>query len=469
MNQKPCVQYAAAGITLVFMAGAVLRILSGVLSEFSIDEVWSLYFAEHSKSILEILFFTKHDNNHPLNTILLRYLSIWNSPLLYRLPALLTGLLVPAAGWYLAKGCRTAARTLFALFLASSFLLIFYSSEARGYSLMLFFGLLALICLRDYADSPKARKALLYALCTVLAVLSHFSYLRFFFSSVLLSFVCLNHVPIGDRVRRLAGIHALPALLLALIYFFSVRGMYVAGGQFGSSGEVLLNTLALVLGGTPLEIACTSLQTRANSVLAIVAIATALAGTYVLARGQRSVLLAILVALFVVPVTSGLLIEDLALFPRYFLPEVVLLYFVVAALCAELWSSKSLGKILAGIVASVIVFLNFSQGIRFVEYGRGGVLTALRTIAEAPQDSPQRVAALDNGRLGWLVDYYLVHAKLPGVLRNENEPMWILGTSRSSCPSPITQLRHHSENYVLVTSIPFWGLSGEETMLYRRE
>ncbi len=270
-------------------------------------------------------------------------------------------------------------------------------------------------------------------------------------------------------MRRLVGRPALPALLLTLIYFLSVRGMYVAGGQFGSSGEVLLNTLALVLGGTPLGLACTSLQARANSMLAIVAIGTALAGTYVLTRGQRSVPLDLLVTLFVVPVASGLLIENLAIFPRYFLPEVVLLYFVAATLCAELWSSTALGRLLAGLLVSVLIFFNLVQGANFLVDGRGGVLAALRTVARASQEIPTQVGVLDSESLSWLVNYYLAHALIEQVKRDDRDPTWLLTASRSPYLAPGSVLQSGPRLYVLNAMFSFGGLSGEQVRLYRRK
>ncbi len=124
---------------IILLAGAGLR-LSGLWNALEYDEIWSLE-GYTGKPCLEILTDLALPNNHPLNSLWLKYAAEWNSFPLLRLHSFLSGLgTILAGGWfalYWGKCKRGALWTMACLAVSSP--LIFASAQARGYSLQTFF------------------------------------------------------------------------------------------------------------------------------------------------------------------------------------------------------------------------------------------------------------------------------------------------------------------------------------------
>lgn len=108
-------------------------------------------------------WFDYHEpNNHILNTLLMQ-LCVWMggfSVAMLRLPAFLCGvLMIPAAGWaaFVMSGRKSAA-ILAAGFVAASSILVEYSTNARGYSLVSLAGLVMLALSIRLVQKPGAVK-----------------------------------------------------------------------------------------------------------------------------------------------------------------------------------------------------------------------------------------------------------------------------------------------------------------------
>ena len=111
----------------------------------------------------------KLDNNHQLNTLWLYVLGDQHHWVVYRIPALVAGLLAVAVASAIGRH-RSRAEGVFAaaLGVAVSFMMVVYSTEARGYALVLLFALLAFIALRRYLDTPSVGAAAWFSLWIVL-------------------------------------------------------------------------------------------------------------------------------------------------------------------------------------------------------------------------------------------------------------------------------------------------------------
>lgn len=81
-------RYTVLG-TLVVAVAALVR-LTAASNEFWLDEVWSLLIATDLASAWRA-FTIKHDNNHILNTLYLRWAGLRDAWLVYRLPAVVAG------------------------------------------------------------------------------------------------------------------------------------------------------------------------------------------------------------------------------------------------------------------------------------------------------------------------------------------------------------------------------------------
>lgn len=128
-------------------AGFALRLAAG-RGLLWLDEIWSLQNALSLTSPLEAVSVLRHDNNHILNTLLLLLIGPNQPLLLYRLPAIFAGTAaVAVAGWSGTQYGRIGRWTAMTL-TASSYLLVHYSSEARGYSWLVLWSLTSYESLR---------------------------------------------------------------------------------------------------------------------------------------------------------------------------------------------------------------------------------------------------------------------------------------------------------------------------------
>ena len=117
------------------------------------DEIWSLQLVQGLRSPAEVLWGISHDNNHYLNSLWLYGLGPGHSARLYRLPAVLFGTLSVLAAARLGLRHSRATGLATAALVATSYLLVNYGSEARGYAGMV----LALLIALDAFDRVAAR------------------------------------------------------------------------------------------------------------------------------------------------------------------------------------------------------------------------------------------------------------------------------------------------------------------------
>ena len=131
-------------LALLVLLAAIVRI-PGLFTDFWGDEIWSWSIAGQLHSARDVLLSesARIDNNHPLNTLWLytcgQDASVW----LYRLPALLAGIGSVIVAVHIMSRRNFIAAVAAAVLIGFSFPLIFYSSEVRGYSLAVLFGLMA--------------------------------------------------------------------------------------------------------------------------------------------------------------------------------------------------------------------------------------------------------------------------------------------------------------------------------------
>ena len=271
----------ATGIVLV---ASGLRIV-GMIDDFWLDEIWSWSFAMDKRSILEIFRTIHHDNNHYLNTIWMHLLG--NQPYLwlYRLHSFVAGLLSIYGCGLLAgdiafdcneslrarppakvAGARSDAGPLVfvdsreiaqfcsliaMILLATSYVPIVYSSEARGYSMAAAAGIYSTWLLRrivrDRMQSLLPQFA--YAALVIVGILSHLS-----FVTVLLPHLIWGAYELLRRRPVTWAVCFLPVLLvIGALWVVDLRYAVVGGAPKLSSLSVLLESLAMPMGAADNE------------------------------------------------------------------------------------------------------------------------------------------------------------------------------------------------------------------------
>ncbi len=164
---------ASLGLTLL---GLALR-LCAARGDLWLDEVWSVRLVGQVHSAGQVFWSIRHDNNHFLNSLWIFTVGQHASAMTYRLPSVLFSTAsIPAAGWAAMRNGRVAALAGMLLF-ATSFPMVDYGSQARGYSGLILFTLLGTgYALRAVAVGQPLRRRLaswMLGLCLGAGFLCH--------------------------------------------------------------------------------------------------------------------------------------------------------------------------------------------------------------------------------------------------------------------------------------------------------
>jgi uncharacterized membrane protein len=136
-----------------FVVGTVVRVFAAQ-NDLWFDEVWTLeLLRQRVHSFGDVFINIKHATAHHLVSLWMWLVGQNASALTYRLPSVLASIgTVALAGFIGARRSRLEGYT--AVILTSwSYLLIHYGTEARGYSLAIFFALLAWYALQQFEET----------------------------------------------------------------------------------------------------------------------------------------------------------------------------------------------------------------------------------------------------------------------------------------------------------------------------
>ena len=144
----------------ILFGGIVLRILS-LDQPIRSDESWTLL-NYASRNLLQIVSLYDSPNNHVLHSVLAHVsMSMFGEdPVVLRLPAVVAGISCMPLGYWLFYRLGDRCSAIFALALIAGWpMLVDYSTNARGYSMLVCFTLALLIC----ADVMRARASIFAA------------------------------------------------------------------------------------------------------------------------------------------------------------------------------------------------------------------------------------------------------------------------------------------------------------------
>ena len=123
--------------TIVVFAAAFR--LPGLFTDFWLDEIWTLSRTNLLNSPVEIFTEFLSSNNNHLNTLIFYLLGEQKQWMLYRLHSLAAGIGTVIIAWLIAYQKGRLEAIIASLLTAGSYLMIHYSSEARGYAMVIFF------------------------------------------------------------------------------------------------------------------------------------------------------------------------------------------------------------------------------------------------------------------------------------------------------------------------------------------
>lgn len=181
-------------LAIIIAAGVLLRLPS--LGDPLFGDELSTYFIVEGHGLREALAIVKgpQEATPPLYfAIAWLFSQLGDSPYLLRIPSLLAGVSLIPLTWLL--GVRTVGRgpgLVAAALVASSPLMVFYSTEARAYAMAAFFALCSTLVLVSLSRRSSIPRWALYAVLIALAMYSHYTAVFVLAAQTLWAFVVLK-------------------------------------------------------------------------------------------------------------------------------------------------------------------------------------------------------------------------------------------------------------------------------------
>lgn len=471
------------GLAILLGVAAWLR-ASCSLGELWLDEVWTWEISHKLTWVGGLFSQLREENNHYLNTLM-----VWclrdHAGMGYRITAVLCGMaavgLACRLGWAGSKQ-GTLTGWLAGGLTATSYLLVHYSSEARGYSYAVFFAALAFhqlqvleACRTAGSDlTPRGVRvrrlsSWLFPLACCGGFLSQPIFLTCFGAMAVWVYLRVQRPGSTETVWPVLLRHFFPpGLFFVVLYLVDLRHAVNAGGDQYPLWQVVLETLSLT-GGGPF------------AGWGAVVVAGLVAGAYVhglrvLARENDDRWVFSLLVVVVMPLGLLIVLRRAEVYPRYFLIAVFFLIQAVAVGLAELLRRGTVASILATVCLAAAMWGNGQHIGRLAELGRGGYLAVLESI---PFQEPSPVIDLRSDhdfRHPLMLKYSLPLAKMQGktveYVPLEQVPpegtAWLLTHSLDVAWQPPPTRTVRGIEYDLRLFRPYAGLSGWGLALYRR-
>jgi hypothetical protein len=328
------------------------------------------------------------------------------SALTYRLPSVLAsvgtvvvaGLIGMHRSWL--EGCIAVILT------SWSYLLVHFGTEARGYSLAIFFALLAWYSLQRFQEKRSWTWTIVFWSATVLGFLAHLEFAVCFAGLFVWALLRFARYPQKWRhgVPDLFALFTVPIVLMLFFYFVAIRGMEVGGGPKYQVAPLLIKTASYMLGGPASGGAAATVALLAATAICVVLI------YLMFERDDRWIFYAVVI---LVPLVLIAIRRPEQLYVRYFIISV--------AICLVLLASGYAGLLhrgLAGIGIGLTLLVIFVSGnavntINLLRFGRGQYLAALHFM-EVRSGGREVVVTSDHDfRNGILVNYYKRHLEQP--------------------------------------------------------
>lgn len=470
----------AYAVVIAFLAGAVRWVAAG--DDFWQDEIWSWIRSVKTPSATELLF-VNDENNHILNSWFLVWLGPNRDWFDYRLPNVIAGTgSVLLAGWINRRHGSAAVLSGMAL-LGGSYLMVHYSSEARGYGLVVFFALAAYALLEATLERPSFWLDLAFGAACILGVLSQAVFVYAF--AALLAWATLRRRhEIRFRSRGEAPADAgsasaaphlwrwhtalrfgLPILFMAWLYWVNLRIRLNAGGPVLPLFGVVSQTLALTVGG-PWE--------GWGTVASAVALAGVLAAAvWRLFRTGDDTWAFYASVLFVMPV--GLLLATMRdeIYPRYFVVSMAFACVLLGRVFAVCWSKDRATRIAAVLLLAAALVGDGRHVARLVQVGRGRYFAALDDVVAATKGHEVRIGSDFDFRNRMLVGFYARMLTKPVIYYDKKDwpdegPEWYLAHDLDPDGRFLPEVTVSGHTYALQHEYPYAGLSGWRWGVYRR-
>jgi hypothetical protein len=463
----------AAGILLLL--ALILRIL-GARGELWLDELWSLDLIAEARQRHDLFWGLAADNNHYLNTLYLTLVGADAPVLLQRALSIVLGTVtVAVAALAMRPADKAGALSAMALF-ATSYPMVNYGSEARGYAGLILMILLALLLTEAAAAGSRTHRRWL-GVVSLIGVM---------FQPIMLGAIAALMGGTAWLSRPAGAINARALLATALAtartFTWTVRLLIpfaalivfsvLHAGGYRIAGTVPFTATGFVAGyGGMLRLLLGLPEALPDWVALLIGAALLGLGLrFALRRAPQraalyvAVLIALPLAMFVARLPN-------IHFPRYYLAPAVVFLLLLADLFAMAWSRGGALRWLGLGVLLAIVAGNGLTDARLLADGRDQSAAMMRLVGGS---GPALVSSDQDVRNRPVVDYFAARFDLPVSYVPTAEictrnPEWIISSSvETEMPEAFdTTTVGCNRIFRKAASFPQWGLSGLPWTVYR--
>ncbi len=463
--------YSGWLLALIGLFGLVMALAAR--GDLWFDEILSVKFAHLARNPLDVLLAIPHDNNHPLNTLFLHYVPEGSPFAIYRLLSVAAGIgsLILAAKFAQREWGRAEA-VCSVILLGTSYPLLLYFSEARGYAPAICCGLWAYDQLSLSLSAFRRRHVPAFWAASILGILSQSTF-------VILSgaFFVLQAASVWHRRSEESGswtsllrMQSVPMLFIGLWWLVFVSRMGFAGGPEYDKFAVIQEGAALLVGLPNLW---------PYNLLALgIVLAIMIGGTASLARAGSIHRVFYPSVLVVIPAAIILITQ-----PRFFYFRYLLVSFPFFYLLLAYWGVQRFRQAnapLRGLLYAAAAGMIVGQAVRVVpllEFGRGQYVAALKKMVHDDPGSLVRIGSDHDNRNSLLVEFFaprLAGGKtleyVPQPQLAQTPPGWFLTHTQDLDFRPEATLDIPSVGrFQLVGELPYAGVSGWAWHVYRRE
>ena len=460
--------------------------------EFWLDEIWTWDIVGSVSGPFGVFYQLQDENNHYLNSLVVRCLKEgwWGGETWwgwYRLPAVICGTAAVGVAWSLGRSPQSRGDTagwLAAGLTATSYLLVHYSSEARGYSYAVFFAALAFHELqlvleykcRSLVDGSLAvptrrtRAAVwLFPLACCGGFLSQSIFLTCFGALALWAALRLKRKVSPEQVLPLlVSMFFPPGLFFVLLYVLDLRHAANGGGNVFPLWQVLIETLSLTGGGP--------FSGWVAIVVAGLVLGGFIQGLWVQAQSNDDRWIFHLLVVVVMPLGLLIVLRRAEVYPRYFIVAVFFLIQAAARGLSDLLQRGRVPWVLATVTIAAVMWGNGRHVQRLVSLGRGSYLPVLRLMLKDEHSETVLVRGDQDFRHALMFKYWLRLTDSPGKriqyvnldqIPDTGVP-WLITHSLDVQWRPTQTRTVKGIEYKLQLFRPYAGLSGWGLALYRR-
>ena len=460
-----------------FAAGVGVRVFAAH-NDLWFDEVWTLQLLrERVHSFGDVFTNLKHSNNHHLCSLWMWLVGRNASALVYRLPSVLASIgTVVLAGFIAAR--RSWLEGCIAVILTSwSYLLIHFGTEARGYSLAIFFALLAWYALQQFDGKRSWIWIIVFWSAVVLGFLAHLEFAVCFAGLCLWSVwrIARSRQSWRQAVLDHFALFTVPVALLLVFYFVALRGMEVASGDTYRLWPLLIKTASYTLGGPG-----SSAVAGIIALLAVAALSVAL--IYLMFNhDDRWIFYAVVIA---GPLALIAIKRPDQLYVRYFIISVATSLLLLASGWAAIMRQGLAGLAAGLVLLAIFVSGNAANTTNLLRFGRGQYLAALLFMETHSNDKRVLITSTSSSDLGngLLVNYYKSYLDRPDNLQYVDQATlkkdyartngfslgaeWLILHSYDLTQQPPRVIDEYGNSYQLVSIYRSSDLSGSNWLLY---